>query len=314
MTDDFARQSIGLNDAWSVKTGHWRSRSDSFALGSPNPFVCEAKAREEMGTLVAGHVFWNNIRLEVAVKPAGRPSAGLLFAYRDDENHGRVVLRYQDGHSEIALIRVRDGVESVAASKPLLYPADRWTRLEVRIAEGQPVAVLLDGVPLLAGLADQNLFGKIGLCVRNGQVQFDDFSVVGLPEDPKEPLRPVGDQSLMYSLKQEYKRDNRDNRHLFKWAKDWDLWPQCRATLDGTVYSGWYCRQPLIGDFQCVAPPRGGGCDLGAEELAGSDDWHDSPGSQGAGLPVTPRETVFSGRRRGGPTVGPRPNPRGICI
>lgn len=258
VSDDFARKTIGKEDAWAIHAGKWTSLYDRKAAASPNPFVCEGNAVKDAGLMLTGHVFWNNLTLEVAIKPKSHPEAGIVFAYRDENNYDKAVLTKKDGESLISLIRVQAGVGRVLAQRALLYPTGRWSRLNVLLPEGKLIIVTLDGVEVLSGPAGLNTFGKAGLFVRKGTALFDDFLAASSSREKTNGLRPIGAMSKMYSTKKRYEKDNRDD-HLFRWAKDLDSWAPLRLTHKGREYSGKYFRLPLFGDFEFQSPVEEGG-------------------------------------------------------
>jgi len=254
MSDDFMRSTIGDGDGWTSRSGGWRSRYNARSVASsPNPFICRGYAGETAGVLLTGHVFWNNLTLAVALKPDGYPEAGMVFAWRDERNHGRAVLAKEGNEGTISLVKVRDGKEAVLARRALLYPTRRWSRLEIRLFEEAPVTVSLDGVRLLSGPADWDTFGKAGLLIRNGSGLFDDFLATSTPPQKAGALRRVRAESKTYSRKSPYPKDDRD-KHLFRWARDRGAWEPLRPTHDGVAYSGQSFQLPLLGDFEFLTP------------------------------------------------------------
>lgn len=257
--DDFARETVGREDAWSVQSGWWRTLHDSQFTASPNPFVCAGSADRSAGLLLTGHVFWNDLEIAVSLKPGGPVAeAGVVFAFHDPQNFLRATLRKETSGGSLRVVRMREGSESVAGVRPIVYPAGRWTRLSVRCREGGAADVRLDGVPLVsADVSGLDTFGKVGLYVRDGTASFDDFlAESALEARPEAPAR-VGVVSKTYARKPWEKQAD---DYLFRWARSEDVWGRADLIEKGVRYRGQFLRLPLFGEFEfsAAAAPAAG--------------------------------------------------------
>jgi hypothetical protein len=247
MTDDFMRESIGGVDGWTPQGGKWRS-AYSFAATSPNPFMCQGVAKEGSGVLLTGYLFWNDAQYSVALKPEDAEEAGIVFAWRDEANHCRAVLRRAGNAGRVELLRVADGREAPLAAEgaPVLFPRERWVRLAVECRQDGAGTVSVDGKALLALPAGANTFGKAGLYVRKGAALFDDFVALDTAEAHRPP--PLAARSRVYSVKERYPKDDRDD-WLYRWAQDLDAWQPLARQVDGRPFGGEFFHLPFFGDF-----------------------------------------------------------------
>jgi hypothetical protein len=253
-SDDFMREQIARDDAWFVQSGLWRNLYDPTAAAAPNPFVCVGQAEREAALLTTGYVFWNNLRVAVSVLPQGLGPQGIVFACRDATNYLAAAVSRESGAS-VSLIEVRDGRSTVLGSRPIQCPARQWMRCEVRFSEGRPPVVALDGIPMLTGPADRNLFGKVGLLVLRGSAQFDDFETESWPPETPPPPRLIGAVSRLYSAKETSPQTEKADLQLFRWAKDTDAWQPLRAKEGAVPLLGKQYRLPIYGDFELRLPP-----------------------------------------------------------
>ena len=246
-TDDFMRERIAAGDGWTAQSGTWRS-AYSFAATSPNPFMCQGVAKDGVGALLTGYLFWNDAEFAIAVKPEDVDEAGLIFAWRDDRNYCRATLRRDGNAGRAALVRVADGREEPLApeSAPILFPRDRWVLLAVECRQDGAATFSVDRKALLPLPAGANTFGKAGLFVRKGTALFDDFSALDTAEAHLPP--PLAARSRVYSVKERYPKDDRDD-WLYRWAQDLDAWQPLNRTADGKSFGGEFFHLPLFGDF-----------------------------------------------------------------
>ncbi len=258
MGDDFMRTDIAQTDAWTAVAGEWRTLWERNRQASPNPFVCQGTAPDSGGALVGGYLTWNHYTISAAVNASSATrAAGLLFGWQDAANHYRAGFVAGPKGDELRLVRVRAGAEQALVVAPLLLPAGRWVLLEVRVYEGQPLTVLVDGQRRLLGPADRDTSGKIGLAV-SGSATFDDLRVDPAPPLSSEPAwRQIAATSQAYEHKPRFERDDRDD-YLDRWAHDLDAWVPRRLTIGPGEFRAYVHDLPLFSDFDVTpraAPP-----------------------------------------------------------
>ncbi len=248
MSDDFMRERVADGDGWTAASGRWRSEY-TFAATSPNPFMCQGFDKNGDAILLAGHHFWNDAEYAAALKPEDAREAGLVFAWRDARNYCRAVVRRAGTAGQAALVRVRDGREEPLGGNavPILFPGGRWVRLSVTCTQGSPTgAMRVDGRPLLDLPPDLDTFGKAGFFVRQGGALFDDFAALDVAETDAPPA--LAARSRVYSVKERYARDDRDD-WLYRWARGLDAWQPFTRRTGEKDFGGEYFHLPLFGDF-----------------------------------------------------------------
>lgn len=254
VSDDFMREQIGRDDSWFALCGYWRSLYDVTAESTPNPFVAVGQGGPEPAILQTGYLFWNNLRLGASLQPEDNGAMGLAFACRDSTNYLAVLVARQP-EERVSLLEVRDNEHRVLATVRQRCPARRWSRLEVCLAEGRPIIVLLDGSPVLTGPSDRNTFGKAGLISHAPKAQFDDFAARSWP-DAEAPVWPlVGAVSRQYAVKESTPAaDNGPDAQLFRWARDTEAWQPFSLRRDDRLLEGRHYRFPMCGDFDFTVP------------------------------------------------------------
>ncbi|MGN0880277.1 MAG: hypothetical protein ACI4WT_12625 [Oligosphaeraceae bacterium] len=148
---------------------------------SPNPFTLDGHADGDAqeALIVTGQNYWHDYTAAVTMRPR-HATAGLVFAYRDRDNHWRTTWTLTSTGTKDAplqLIQRRDGKDIVQAQTILPGRADNWWRLAVQL-RGTAITVLLDGSPVLTHSSDQCPEGLVGLYTRGTvPTAFDDVSV-----------------------------------------------------------------------------------------------------------------------------------------
>ncbi|MFH0910960.1 MAG: hypothetical protein V1918_05610 [Planctomycetota bacterium] len=256
MDEGFMRKTIGIFDLWEVVSGRWKTCATGLEESvTPNPFVLVSESSpesEEESFLVTGRPYWNDFRMEVSIRREKGAQAGLLIASQKGGDGFLLTLSEGPHQERLLLEERRDGRATRLGEARLAAPAGRWFRLGVEAGEDGRIVGKVDGTPLLEYRSPVALTGEVGLFSRKGEVRFDDFRVRSLSEP--EPMRPVLQQSLVYSHKP-FDAENRDWL-LVRWTKGSDLWTSKTLKTENGLRHGALNQTVLFGDFRVeYAPP-----------------------------------------------------------
>jgi hypothetical protein len=179
LADDFMRGEKEKG-AWETLAGEWAVRATGDPKMGANPFTYRGQAKGS-ALVVAGLPFWDDYAFDVSVKPA--TATGVVaqaFYWRDQANHLLFRVRVGDPAASAKdgaeLVRVSDGKETVLGRGDACLAKGQWYRLSVQISEGA-ISAFVDG--LSAATAEERDLpgGKVGLCLRDGEAEFDDVLV-----------------------------------------------------------------------------------------------------------------------------------------
>lgn len=176
-TDDFMHGEGELGE-WQSEQGTWRVHALQNPIRSANPFSFWGKG--EPATAVAGLWFWRNYELTAAVQPLPGSAFGLLLCRVDAENgyQLRWLLPSESTGSQLQVVKVLGGVESVLAQTDMQFLPSQWLQLRVAQLDGR-ITAFVDGRAVLRA-ADPAPFlgGQIGLWTDGGRgAVFDDVTV-----------------------------------------------------------------------------------------------------------------------------------------
>ncbi len=173
--DDFMREP-GDPSAWTAAGGLWRVVGLGHEEQSVNGFTYRGSGTDE-ALATTGESWWEDYSVSVAARLDGDGAIGLC-ALRQ-ENGDRVALvadAAQHASAALKLVQLRGQQETVLAQQPGGLPTAQWTRLTLRVQNGQ-VEALVDNAPVLRAAVPNLHGGGIGLLVRNATARFDDVMV-----------------------------------------------------------------------------------------------------------------------------------------
>jgi len=121
---------------------------------------------------------WSDYTVQCTIRSRGFNDCGVMFRVQDENNYYRFNWNRAAGYSR--LIKVVGGVATLLDSVDTGYAFDVTYDVEVR-AQGDQLAVTIDGVPLLEAVDAEFASGTIGLYTwGNAPVAyFDDVVVMG---------------------------------------------------------------------------------------------------------------------------------------
>jgi len=171
------------NGRWlgvAMARGPWKVETDATAPSASHVLAlrtAQSAVIEETGLALLPGNYRDNFTMDAKVKVLTSPpsgwGAGIVFRYRDAENHYR--FRFSSGG--IALDKVVQGVKSTVWSQNVSQNADTWYTLEV-VATNQSITLKKNGVTLTTVTDGSFSAGDAGLITLNGALaSFDDVAV-----------------------------------------------------------------------------------------------------------------------------------------
>ncbi len=183
-SDDFTREA-NEQDTWEALSGQWKKTGVPESPQSINGFAFTGKSSKP-GIARSGSWWWERYTVSAAARPEDKSTAvGLCFEVKDASHYCVLRLQPRGEGSRVQLVWVKPEGETVLASAPGGCVAGQWSRLAVRLTEGQ-IEGFVDGVRLVVAPDPTDGLGAMGLYVAGGEATFDDVDVSpsGPPNSP----------------------------------------------------------------------------------------------------------------------------------
>ncbi|MBM4044728.1 MAG: hypothetical protein FJ279_06425 [Planctomycetes bacterium] len=171
---------------WEPVSGDWKIGMYRDPMMGPDQGPVGASWYEVQGDggeslTVCGYDFWDDYAVEVSARRQGGGGMGLVFYFRDAQNHG--VFRLTDGPKALGeIVEVVSGKSQVLARAEMDGDAlGQWNRLRVEVS-GRAVRGLLNRRCLVRAQNQRLTDGKAGLYFKGqGKAEFDDLVVESFP-------------------------------------------------------------------------------------------------------------------------------------